>query len=71
MSLEIGTCYIAKGGGDPYVAMEGTGKGGRPLRGSCVPEEMSVDHGCLPNTGLLCLHSRALLRKPCLPPSTL
>lgn len=31
-----------KSGGDPFVALEGTGKERRPLRCSCVPE-MSVD----------------------------
>lgn len=67
LSLEIGTCSSAKGGGDPFMVMEGTGKEGRPLRCNCVPEEVSVDHEYFPNIDSLCLHSRTL--RKALPPT--
>lgn len=56
-----------KDGGDPFMVLEGAGKEGRPFRCSCVPEEMSLDHGCLPNIDLLCLTSRTL--RKALPPT--
>lgn len=58
-----------KGGSDHFMAMEGVCKEGKPFRDSCVPE-MSVDHGYLPQTGMLRLHSRTV-EKPFLPLSRL
>lgn len=49
------------------MVMEETGKEGRPLRCSCVPEEVSVDRGYFPNIDSLCLHSRTL--RKALPPT--
>lgn len=46
----------AKGGGDLFMVVKGTGReGGHSLRCRCVEEEMSVDHGYFPNVDLICL----------------